>query len=89
MDDYSDDPGICDPREFTRRALEDYSVFLLAHVEVWRVRHERLGVSAPFARSLEAEACITSFGLFREFYEGHAFYVLPFCLTLPCEMRCN
>jgi hypothetical protein len=69
--------------------LEDYAVFLSAMEEVWRVWHARRGMSAPAARSLEAEACIVSVGLLRQFYEGHLSHVLPYCLTLPATWRCN
>jgi hypothetical protein len=78
-----------DPREFTRLALEDYAVFLSAMDEVWRMWHARRGMSAPAARSLEAEACIVSVGLFRQFFDGHLSHVLPYCLTLPATWRCN
>jgi hypothetical protein len=67
--------------------LAAYEYLLLLTPRAWHFRHECLGL--PAARSLEAEACIVSVGLFRQFYEGHLSHVLPYCLTLPATWRCN
>lgn len=63
-------PRKYDAPEWVRAALLDYEVFLNAQSEVWALWHEQHGAAAPAARSLAAEACIVSLGLFRDFYEG-------------------
>ena len=87
--DFDDAPGVCDPREFTRRALEDYAAFCLKFAGVWRQTNARLGAGGLVARSLEAEACSVYVALFRESYDDHTVRVLPFCLELSDTPRRN
>ena len=76
-------PGEVDVREWVRAALLDYRIFLDANREAWRLRHERLGVAVPAARSLDAEACIVSLGLFRNFYDGLPLRLAPLFFDRP------
>jgi hypothetical protein len=76
-------PGECDVREWVRAALLDYAVFLSAQSEAWALRHGRQGVTAPTTRSLDAEACAVSVGMFRSFFAGLPPRLAPLFVERP------
>jgi hypothetical protein len=82
-------PGECDTPEWVRAALVDYGVFISAQAEAWALWHERLGVAAPAAHSLDAEACIVPVGLFRNFYDGLLLKLAPYFYDLSATSRLN